>query len=103
MPNKATHQMAWVQYMNSLKAQAEEIVLAELIYNWGKMDCFNLQPIFYVGGQFLNCEMDTFWIVFLTIQELSKAQGNNTDINNTEYSNTDLILSFRMNGKERRG
>ena len=33
------------------------------------------------------------WIVFLTIQELSKAQGNNTDINNTEYSNTDLILS----------
>ena len=33
MPNKATHQMAWVQHMNSLKAQAEEIVLAELIYN----------------------------------------------------------------------
>ena len=23
MPNKATHQMAWVQHMNSLKAQAE--------------------------------------------------------------------------------
>ncbi|MDY5233784.1 TnpV protein [Faecalicoccus sp.] len=33
MPNKATHQMAWVQHMNSLKAQAEEIVLAELIYS----------------------------------------------------------------------
>ncbi|WP_394266368.1 TnpV protein [Anaerotignum sp.] len=33
MPNKATHQMAWVQHMNSLKAQAEEIVLAEIIYN----------------------------------------------------------------------
>lgn len=33
MPNKATHQMAWVQHMNSLKTQAEEIVLAELIYN----------------------------------------------------------------------
>lgn len=32
-PNKATHQMAWVQHMNSLKAQAEEIVLAELIYS----------------------------------------------------------------------
>lgn len=29
----------------------------------------------------------------MTIQELSKAQGNNTDINNTEYSNTDPILS----------
>ena len=25
----------------------------------------------------------------MTIQELSKAQGNNTDINNTEYSNTE--------------
>ena len=46
-----------------------------------------------MGRQFLNCEIDTCWIVFLTIQELSKAQGNNTDINNTEYSNTDPILS----------
>ena len=33
MPNKATHQREWVQHMNSLKAQAEEIVLAEIIYN----------------------------------------------------------------------
>ncbi len=32
-PDKATQQMAWVQHMNSLKAQAEEIVLTELIYN----------------------------------------------------------------------
>ena len=31
-PDKATNQMGWVQYMNSLKAQAEEIVLSELIY-----------------------------------------------------------------------
>ena len=31
--------------------------------------------------------------MLLTIQELSKAQGNNTDINNTEHSNTDPILS----------
>ena len=30
-PDKATQQMAWVQHMNSLKAQAEEIVTAELI------------------------------------------------------------------------
>lgn len=30
-PNKATQQLAWVQHMNSLKAQAEEIVNAELI------------------------------------------------------------------------
>ena len=31
-PDKATNQMGWVQHMNSLKAQAEEIVLSELIY-----------------------------------------------------------------------
>ena len=30
-PDKATQQMAWAQHMNSLKAQAEEIVTAELI------------------------------------------------------------------------
>ena len=32
-PDKATQQLAWVSHMNSLKAQAEEIVVAELIYN----------------------------------------------------------------------
>ena len=32
-PDKATQQMAWVQHMNSLKAQAEELVLTELIYS----------------------------------------------------------------------
>ncbi|MCD8367497.1 MAG: TnpV protein, partial [Clostridiales bacterium] len=32
-PDKRTQQMAWVQHMNSLKAQAEEIVLAELVYS----------------------------------------------------------------------
>ena len=30
---KATNQMEWVQEMNSIKNQAEEIVIAELIYN----------------------------------------------------------------------
>lgn len=30
-PDKATQQMAWVQHMNSLKAQAEEIVVSELV------------------------------------------------------------------------
>ncbi|MCD8382362.1 MAG: TnpV protein, partial [Clostridiales bacterium] len=29
-PDKRAQQMAWVQHMNSLKAQAEEIVLTEL-------------------------------------------------------------------------
>ena len=30
-PDKATQQLAWVAHMNSLKAQAEEIILQELI------------------------------------------------------------------------
>ena len=32
-PDKATDPMAWVQHMNSLKAQAEETIFAELIYS----------------------------------------------------------------------
>ncbi|HLS53110.1 MAG TPA: TnpV protein [Tissierellaceae bacterium] len=32
-PDKMTDQMEWVGYMNNLKAQAEEMILAELIYN----------------------------------------------------------------------
>ena len=31
-PDKATQQLLWVAHMNSLKAQAEEIVLRELVY-----------------------------------------------------------------------
>lgn len=30
-PDKRTDQMGWVRHMNSLKAQAEEVVMAELI------------------------------------------------------------------------
>ena len=44
-------------------------------------------------GQFLKCISDSSRIVLLTIQELSKAQCNNTDNNYTDYSDTDLILS----------
>ena len=32
-PDKKSQQMAWVQHMNSLKAQSEELVLTELIYS----------------------------------------------------------------------
>ena len=32
-PDKAAQQMAWVRHMNALKAQAEEAILNELIYN----------------------------------------------------------------------
>lgn len=31
-PDKETQQLAWVQHMNMLKVQAEEIVVVELIY-----------------------------------------------------------------------
>lgn len=31
-PNKANNQMAWVQHMNTIRVQAEEIIFAELIY-----------------------------------------------------------------------
>ena len=32
-PDKEKNQMTWVQHMNSLKAQAEEMILTELIYS----------------------------------------------------------------------
>ena len=32
-PDKEQSQMEWVQHMNSLKAQTEELVLTELIYS----------------------------------------------------------------------
>ena len=32
-PDKEQSQMAWVQHMNSLRAQAEELALMELIYS----------------------------------------------------------------------
>ena len=32
-PDKTTDQMGWVSHMNSLKAQAEEMILNELIYS----------------------------------------------------------------------
>ncbi len=32
-PDKGTHQMEWVGHMNMLKAQAEEIIVHELIYD----------------------------------------------------------------------
>ena len=32
-PDKAQNQLMWVQHMNSLKAQVEEVILMELIYS----------------------------------------------------------------------
>ena len=31
-PDKAKNQLGWIQHMNMLKMQAEEIILRELIY-----------------------------------------------------------------------
>ena len=33
VPDKAQNQLMWVQHLNSLKAQAEELVMTELIYS----------------------------------------------------------------------
>ena len=40
-----------------------------------------------------NCQNDNSGMVETTIQDLSKQQGNNTEFNNTDYSDTNPILS----------
>ena len=40
-----------------------------------------------------NCQNDNSGMVKTTIQDLSKQQGNNTEFNNTDYSDTNPILS----------
>lgn len=53
-----------------------------------------------VERQFLNCQKDNSGIVENTIQDLSKGQGNNTDINNTEFSKTDPFFPSDSCGKD---
>ena len=53
-----------------------------------------------VERQFLNCQKDNSGVVKNTIQELSKAQGNNTDTNYTDLSDTDPFFSSGFSGKE---
>lgn len=45
-----------------------------------------------VERQFLNCQNDNSAIFQNTIQDLSKVQGNNTDIKNTDLSDTNSIF-----------
>ncbi|MCF6461762.1 DUF6017 domain-containing protein [Clostridium sp. Cult3] len=45
-------------------------------------------------GNFKKCQKDNSRNVENTSQEMSKGQGNNTNINNTEFSDTNLILSI---------
>ena len=44
-------------------------------------------------SQFKNCENHNSGTMNFMAQELPKSQGNNTDINNTEISDTDLFFS----------
>ena len=44
-------------------------------------------------SQFKNCENHNSGTMNFTVQELPKSQGNNTDSNNTEMSDTDLFFS----------
>lgn len=53
-----------------------------------------------VERQFLNCQNDNSATFQNTIQDLSKAQGNNTDIKNTDLSDTNSIFSSDNCGKE---
>lgn len=50
--------------------------------------------------QFLNCQNDNSATFQNTIQDLSKAQGNNTDIKNTDLSDTNSIFPSENCGKE---
>lgn len=53
-----------------------------------------------VERQFLNCQNDNSATFQNTIQDLSKAQGNNTDIKNTDLSDTNSIFPSGNCGKE---
>ena len=53
-----------------------------------------------VERQFLNCQNDNSATFQNTIQDLSKAQGNNTDIKNTDLSDTNSICPSDNCGKE---
>ncbi len=53
-----------------------------------------------VERQFLNCQNDNSATFQNTIQDLSKAQGNNTDIKNTDLSDTNSIFPSETCGKE---
>ena len=53
-----------------------------------------------VERQFLNCQNDNSATFQNTIQDLSKAQGNNTDKKNTDLSDTNSIFPSGNCGKE---
>ena len=77
-PDKATQQLAWVAHMNSLKLQAEELVVSELIYSWSKW--FTTKAGLH--GQPFSIWIHSSWIVFLIIPELWFSQFKNCENHN---------------------
>lgn len=57
----------------------------------------------FVERRFLNRQNHDSGLVESTIQEKSKSRCNNTDINNTEFSDTDPFLSSEKSGTETEG
>ena len=53
-----------------------------------------------VERHFLKCQNDTSGSVERTSPEVSKGHGTNTDMNHTEYSDTDPILSSDFSGRD---
>ena len=53
-----------------------------------------------VDSQLLNCENHNSGTMKITTQELPKSQCNNTDIKDTEFSDTDPFLSSVFHGQE---
>ncbi len=56
-----------------------------------------------VDGHFLKCENDISGSVEMETPGMSKEHGNNTDIKDTDYSDTDLLFSSAFCGKESEG
>ena len=63
-------------------------------------DCPQISVDNSVERQILNCQKNNSGTAEKTFQELSKAQGNNTDIKDTEYSDTDPIISSDFSGRD---
>ena len=57
----------------------------------------------HVDGHFLKCENDISGSVEMETPGMSKRHSNNTDIKDTDYSDTDLFFSSAFCGKESEG
>lgn len=80
---------------NLIERQRQGLGKPNLIYvlNFMEVDCDE-------KGHFLKCQNDTSGSVISTRLEVSKRHGNDTDSNDTEYSDTDSLLSVGTIGSE---